>query len=260
MKNFEVKNISGGVKDVDTASRRVKIAISQVGTKDLDGDVIDPGAYTKTIAERGPKGANLIWHLTDHMPSLKSAVGKFSELYLDGNYLTGITDIPNTQWGNDVLEFYKAGAINQHSIGFRTIKQEPVNAGTPEEYNLIKEVLLYEGSSVLWGANPNTPTLSVGKSMTIEEVKTSYKDTLDELGRLHKMFKVGQLTDDSYELIEMKISQLTSKLQQLFEKATLPAVKAVEPDENDLLSALKAFTNNLKRKNDYGNDGDQKAA
>lgn len=242
---YEIKNISDSVKDVDTSSRRVKVAISQVGSKDLDEDVIDTGAYAKTIKERGPKGSNLIWHLTDHYASLKNAVGKFSDLYMEGNYLVGVTDIPKTTWGNDVLEFYSTGTINQHSVGFRTIKSEPVNAETPNEYRLIKEILLYEGSAVLWGANPNTPTLSVGKSLTKEEVLGEYNKTMDELGKLHKMFKTGHLSDESYELIEMKISQLTDKLQQLFIEATQPAVKAVEPETNGLLDVLKTFNNNL---------------
>ena len=123
---FEQKLIADSVRDVSENDRRVKVAISKMGNVDHDGDVIDHGAYTKTVTERGPKGANLIWHLTDHNPSLKSAVGKFSEIYTEGDFLIGITNIPNTTWGNDVLEFYKSGHINQHSIGFRTIKAESV--------------------------------------------------------------------------------------------------------------------------------------
>jgi HK97 family phage prohead protease len=247
VKNYEIKNISDGVKDVDTSSRRVKVAISQVGSKDLDSDVIDSGAYNKTIKERGPKGSNLIWHLTDHNASLKSAIGKFSELYMEGDYLVGITNVPKTTIGNDMMALYADGHINQHSVGFRTIKSEPVNADKNNEYRLIKEILLYEGSAVLWGANPNTPTLSVGKSLTKEEVLSEYNKTMDELGKLHKMFKTGHLSDESYELIEMKISQLTDKLQQLFIEATQPAVKAVEPETN-VVDVLKTFNNNLKGK------------
>ena len=44
---FEVKNVSDSVKDVDTVSRRVKVAISEMGSKDLDNEVIDQNAYNK---------------------------------------------------------------------------------------------------------------------------------------------------------------------------------------------------------------------
>jgi hypothetical protein len=70
---------------------------------------------------------------------------------------------------------------------------------------------------------------------------------LDELGKLNKMFKSGHLSDQSYELIEIKVSQLTTRLQQLFEEATQPAVKAVEPDSDGLLDVLKTFNNTLKQ-------------
>ncbi len=237
MKTFyEVKSISDSVKDVDTNSRRVKVVISRMGNKDLQGDVIDHGAYDKTLKERGPKGSNLIWHLTDHNPSFKTAVGKFSELYVQGNDLVGVTDIPKTSWGNDMIEFYSSGHINQHSIGFRTIKSEPVNADTADEYTLIKEVLLYEGSAVLWAANPMTPTLSVGKS--IEECKGEIDKLTDEWGMLMKSLRDGKFTDETFELIELRIQQNQERQKQLFEMLTTqPVLSTVEPEEKDIVSA-----------------------
>ena len=106
---FEQKLIADSVRDVSETSRKVKVAISQMGSKDFDNDVIDHGAYNKTMTERGPKGANLIWHLTDHNPSLKSAIGKFSELYVEGDYLVGVTDVPNTTWVMMSLNFTSQG-------------------------------------------------------------------------------------------------------------------------------------------------------
>lgn len=247
--NFETKAVSGGVVDVDDKSRRVKVAVSEMGSKDLDNDVIDRGAYTKTIKERGPKGANLIWHLTDHWPSLQKAVGKPADIYVDGNKLIFLTDIPNTSWGNDMLEFYKTGTINQHSIGFRTIKADPQEAGTPNEYRLIKEVLLYEGSAVLWGANPNTPTLSVGKSMTKQDQEKTFFDTIGEINNFTRLLKKGSLTDEAFELIELELIQKTDRLQELY-SLTQPA-KAVEPEKGkDLLDVLKTFNNSLILQNE----------
>ena len=236
---YEIKNVANSVIDVDDNSRRVKVVISEMGSKDLDNDVIDNGAYTKTINERGPKGANLIWHLTDHNPSLKTAIGKFSEVYVDGQKLVGVTDIPNTSWGNDVLEFYKSGHINQHSIGFRTIKREPVNAGKSDEYNLIKEVLLYEGSAVLWGANPNTPTLSAGKSATKEEAEAEVTKLQDEMLLLTKSLKDGRYTDSSFEMIEMRMGQLSERIKNLFTSMNTQPADAVEPKNEEIENTVK---------------------
>ena len=239
---FEQKMIADSVRDVSENDRRVKVAISKMGNIDHDGDVIDHGAYTKTITERGPKGANLIWHLTDHNPSLKSAVGKFSDIYTDGDYLVGITTIPNTTWGNDVLEFYKSGHINQHSIGFRTIKAEAVKGDKP--YNLIKEVFLYEGSAVLWGANPMTPTLTVGKSLTKDEAVAEHEKLSKELGLLMKSLKDGRFTDEAFEFIEIRTAQIHEAIKTLLNtEITQPVVETVEPKVD--LTGLSSNINNL---------------
>lgn len=236
---FEVKEVANSVVDVDTTSRRVKVVLSEMGSKDLDNDVIDFGAYTKTISERGPKGKNLIWHLTDHWPDLKHAVGKFSDLYEDGSKLIGITDIPNTTWGNDVLEFYKTGTINQHSVGFRIIKSEPVNAGNPDEHRVIKEMLLYEGSAVLWGANPNTPTLSVGKSMTPEQIADRYN-------KLQKAFKDGSYTDETFAILEAQIKQIEQEMAQKYlqsiEQKTTDPVFTSQPEAKGIADELYLLT------------------
>lgn len=238
---FEQKMIADSVRDVSEADRRVKVAISKMGNVDHDGDVIDHGAYTKTITERGPKGANLIWHLTDHNPSLKSAIGKFSDVYTEGDYLVGITNIPNTSWGNDVLEFYKSGHINQHSIGFKTIKSEAVKGVTP--YNLIKEVFLYEGSAVLWGANSMTPTLTVGKSISKDEAIAEHERLSKELGLLMKSLKDGRFTDEAFEFIEIRTAQIHEAIKTLLNTDVTQPVEAVEPKVD--FSGLNSNINNL---------------
>lgn len=245
MKNYEEKNINGGVLDVDTTSSRVKVAISRMGNLDLDGDVIDKTAYNRTIKERGPKGANLIWHLTDHRAALTNAIGKFKELYVEGDYLAGVTDIPATTLGKDMLIMYQEGHINQHSVGFRTISSEPQKAGTAQEYRLIKEILLYEGSAVLWGANPETPTLSVGKSMTKEEQAENFLTITKEIDNLAKLLRQGKLSDETLQLVEIDLVQKTEKLKQLYNEAIQPAEKAFDPASNSLLKGIDSFINSL---------------
>jgi HK97 family phage prohead protease len=241
MKYYDVKNIDKGVLDVDTKSNRVKVAISRMGTLDLDNDIIDKTAYNRTIKERGPKGANLIWHLTDHNASMTTAIAKFKELYVEGDYLIGVTDIPETTIGKDMMILYQEGHINQHSVGFRTISSEPQKAGTPQEYRLIKEILLYEGSAVLWAAHPDTPTISVGKSLTKDEYDKEFLETTKQINNLAKLLRKGKLSDTSLELMEIDLIQKTEKLKQLYE-ATQPAYPASDPAES-LFLAIKEFNN-----------------
>ena len=84
MKQYNIKAVDASVMDADQSTRTVKVAFSQMGSIDRDNDIINSGAFTKTIKERGPKGSNQIWHLVDHNASLKSALGKPHELYEEG--------------------------------------------------------------------------------------------------------------------------------------------------------------------------------
>jgi HK97 family phage prohead protease len=250
MKNFEVKSIIGEVADVDRKTRKVKIVLNRTGVKDLDNDIIDKSAFEKTIQERGPKGTKQIWHLTDHTPSLKSALGKFDEVYMDGHDLVGINEIVESKDTEHIWKLYLKGDITEHSIGFKTIKADNKEDASIGKYNLIKEVMLYEGSAVLWGANMHTPTLSVGKSLTKEEAVSEYAKTLEELNKLHKLFKTGHLSDESFELLEMKVAQLTDKLQHLFTQATQPDAKSVEPDQ--MKDVFETFIQNTLNTADDG--------
>lgn len=239
MKSFyDIKTVDNSVKDVDTTSRRVKVVISEMMSKDLDNDVIDAGAYNKTLQERGPKSKNLIWHLTDHHPSLKSAVGKPIEIFSEGNQLVMVTDIPNTQWGSDMIEFYSKGAINQHSIGFKTLRSDPVGKGD-DQYTLIKEIFLYEGSAVLWGANPNTPTLTVGKSL-------NKKDLTERYDVLRKCKNDGNFSDEIFPILEAQLKETEKQIIEYFTlqkdllEATAPIIPIItQPDVTDFVKQLE---------------------
>lgn len=234
--------------DVDPKTRRVKNAFSMAGVMDSDRDIIDEGAYTKTISERGPAGKSLIWHQVDHSGSLTRSLGKFQELYFDRTtkYLVGVTDIRNTTVGNDTLEFYTQGDINQHSIGFSVVKRDVYN---PDDYTnryaVIRELKLYEGSAVLWGANEFTPNLSVGKS-GVKPTRETLERYLKELERVSNMFRKGNFSDDAFEMLEYRILHLRTELKTIFESllpnTTQPVAPAtVQPvnEDQELLKGLQ---------------------
>lgn len=245
-KEIQYKDFEGDVKDivrdVDAPSRTVKIAIASFGESNLDRDrdIILSSAVTKTIKERGPKGTNEIWHMADHWYDLAHGLSKFSELYVEGEYLMGVSTIAKTPVGDIAMEHYVAGNINQHSIGFSVINEEPQKNGT----TIIKEIALWEGSAVLWGANPNTPVFSVQKSLTKERAKAMFSTFI-------KGLKSGNHSDDTYYLMELQAKQLQQYINDLEEKATAPAsvtqpdpVKSV--DYTKVVSELNSITNLFK--------------
>jgi HK97 family phage prohead protease len=236
MKQFTTKSVDSNIIDIDATTRKVKAVWSTTEIMDLDNDIIASGAFTKSINERGPGGKNLIWSLIDHRADIKHTIGKPEELYVQGNQLIAVTPIIKTEAGEDALKLYEAGVANQHSIGFSTIISD-YNQET--HIRIIKELKLYEGSLVLWGANPETPTLSV-KGMQPEEAKEKVTKRLD---LLYKAFKNGKFTDDTFSLIEIEIEQLKKAIIDI----SAQPVKAVEPDNSKLIEAIKSFNNTLKK-------------
>jgi HK97 family phage prohead protease len=237
MKQYSVKDIMNGVEDVDKESRKVKAVWARMSNVDLDNDIISPAAFTKTINERGPQGKNLIWSLVDHKTSMKYALGKPKELYVEGDALIAVTEVIETEMGEDMLKLYEAGLINQHSIGFSTIKSEMDNS---TGIRTITELMLYEGSAVLWAANPETPTISIYKGMEPEVVKETLNGRLE---KLIKAFKHGTFTDETFSLLEIEIKQIQTAINEI---TTQPAAKAVEPESTVVLDALKQLNHRLK--------------
>jgi HK97 family phage prohead protease len=241
MKQFQSKDIANGIMDVDTSTRRVKAVWSRMNNIDLDGDIIVPEAFTKTLTERGPVGKNLIYSLVDHQADMNNVIGKPEEIYVDGDMLVAITPIVETQKGTDMLKLYEAGLINQHSIGFSTIKS---NLGQNENKDIryITELKLYEGSAVLWGANPETPTLSV-KSQTKEDLNT-------RLEKLLKSFRNGKFTDETFALMEIQIKKIQTDLLAL--DITQSVQETIEPKQSvdndaEVLKAIKQFNKLFKK-------------
>jgi HK97 family phage prohead protease len=246
-KNYTLKSADGTIIDIAPETRTVKACWSRIGNLDLDNDIIIASAFTKTIAERGPLGKNMVWSLVDHRADMAHTLGKPKELYIEGDMLVAVTDLVKTECGEDAIKLYEAGLINQHSIGFSTIKSE---YDSQSGVRTITELKLYEGSAVLWGANPETPTLGF---------KGEYKNTKETLSlrleNLIKAFRGGTFTDDTFALMEIQIKQIQAELVALevAETITQPA-EAVEPtpaiaeaSNEEVLKAIKQFNNLFKK-------------
>ena len=229
MSNFyNKKSIEGAPIDLEDNSRVITMYYSAFGNVDSDGDVITPGAFSKTLKENGPQGKNRIWHLMNH--STDKPIAKPYEIMEDAYGLKASVKIPNTTLGNDLYELYKDGHITEHSIGFQTIKSQKKSG-----YNEINEIRLLEGSSVLWGANANTPTVGV---------KSQIKSTLvDEMGKTIKSLRNGHFTDETFQLLELKLKQLQQYLSEIEDEESITseptADEALEPKEEDPMISVK---------------------
>lgn len=226
MSAYQIKSIPAQVKDVDTKSRTVTGYFSQFGSVDSDGDMIMPGAFSKSIQENGPDSMRKrIVHLYQH--DVTMPLGKPKMLTEDDKGLYFESEIVDTSYGMDVLKLYEAGVINEHSIGFSTIKAAPKG-----EYNEITEVRLYEGSTVTFGANENTPFLGF-KDMTKDQA-------IDRVQKLTKAVRSGTFKDETFHLLEIQLRQLEQYIVDSL-KAQEPVSTPTAEEPSDLVETLDSF-------------------
>lgn len=109
-KTFEFK-----LTATDPEGRTIEGYAAVFGNKDLGGDVIHPGAFTKTLAERGGK-VRLLWQ---HNPG--EPLGKLLEVREDPAGLFIKAVISDTMRGRDALALLRDGAIGGMSIGYDAI-------------------------------------------------------------------------------------------------------------------------------------------
>lgn len=230
---YEKKYFNLKALDVDTATKSVKVAIAQMEDVDRDEDVFADMAFDRTIKNKGPEGSNEIWHLLDHTPTSFSALSKFKEVYKEGKYIVGVSQYKDSfAWREVAWPLYESGDFTQHSVGFRTVKSEQ-----KQGYRLITEVELWEGSAVLWGAQPDTPTIQVRKGMTFQE---QTKDLQSRLNRLCKFIQSSQDIEERKSLIEIEFKQIQQQIIDL-ENSTQPVEKTPDPE----VKAIKRSWSNL---------------
>lgn len=242
-KKFDYKSAGTqmSVKDVDTKSGIVTGYFASFDTVDSYMDMIVKGAFKKTIIERGPSGTNQIKHLLQH--DCDEPIGFIQVLKEDKIGLYFESKMSSTDDGQDVLTMYSEGIYNEHSIGYRTIKEERVDdANGNLLYFKLAEVKLWEGSTVLWGANSNTPFLGF-KSAD----KPSLKNELDaKFEKCIKAISLGNLKDETYQKLEIELL----KIKEAYNSLIIPQSqnRTEEPKNLDNLKKLSELLTIKKNK------------
>ena len=228
--NIEFKSSFAGIKDVDIKNRIVTGYLSEFGSMDYDQDIIEKGAFAKSIMERKSD----IFFLNQH--DWKQPHGKFNLLQEDskGLYFESMP-LPNTTYSNDLIELYGLGIVKEHSIGFSTIKADWHADGYSRT---IKEVKLYEGSNVTLGANPNTPFTGF-KARTEKEIN-------DQVSLIIKAVRNGNFTDETFGQLEIALKMLQTEAYELGKKALEEPNTITQDKEPLIIDTLKQFTNSLK--------------
>jgi HK97 family phage prohead protease len=228
----------GQISDIDENLGIVKGYGSVFGNKDSDNDIIEKGAYKRTIKNNGSRVKYLYQH------DITKPIGKMKELYEDEKGLVFVAEVPKTTFGNEVLELMKYGVIDENSVGIMPVKKDYDEDGV----RMIKEVKLYEISAVTIAANDEAKIL---------EVKGQYNDT-DYLSKrfdnLIKVIRKGSVSDDLGYLIEYELEVLKSLIardntHQSDEELTRDNTHLEAKEDNTTSdSIIKYMFNNLNSK------------
>lgn len=216
----------------------VEAYVSIFGNVDFAGDIIQEGAFAKSLLRKLPKG---VWAHDWEKPIAKTLEAKETS---KGLYIKGQFNL-ETQRGKESFSDIKFGTIDEFSIGFRI---------TDEEYNdkgirIIKEAELYEWSPVLVGANPETHPISV-KSKKKNEEKNILEDEMDfDQTDQNKKWKMIYKVDDifykffdvylrattkssDFKSLTQDMSEMFEELAKNFEEITAD-IKDFKPSSNE---------------------------
>lgn len=163
---------------------------SVFGNKDLGNDVIERGAFLKSLKRRKPQNVKLLYQHKSDMP-----IGVFDEIREDDHGLVVKGRLAlKTQAGAEAYELLKMGALDGLSIGFRVNPKE-VSYDKRGNKRIIKEVDLMEVSLVTFPMNPQATVRSVkGEEISIREWENGMRDAFS-LSRSEAKMAAKAVTD-----------------------------------------------------------------
>ena len=126
------------------------------GNKDLGGDIIEKGAFAKSIGRKGAKAVKLLYQHKSDEP-----IGVFDEIIEDDRGLKVKGRLAmGTQRGREVHELMKMGALDGLSIGYR-VEPKYVDYDEKGKTRRLKSVDLMEISAVTFPMNPKARVTAV---------------------------------------------------------------------------------------------------
>jgi len=199
---MERKTFQTAAIKLDEAQGIVEHIIAVMGNLDMGNDIIHPGAFAKTISERGTKVRVLDAHNTDSImrvlgkPRSMREIGKHelpSDLLMkypdaNGALLVETQYLMNTPEGKGAFERIQSGAVDEYSIGYDPLDfdySDVVHDGKKVTARNLRTLKLYEYSPVLWGMNSATATLSAKEKPSEEKPWNVFKE--DGKWRVYKL-------------------------------------------------------------------------
>ncbi|HMO86807.1 MAG TPA: HK97 family phage prohead protease [Lacipirellulaceae bacterium] len=191
MSKREIKS-AGAPQFKDVNGRTVYGIFSVYGVIDSYGDIVMPGAFSKTLRERGDKIVHLWQH--DMWSPPTAAIDELVDLTREQLPTEILRDYPEatggmgvkrtyltTPRGDEVLTNITSSVPLEMSFAFRSIKYD---FGEVDErpVRYLRELALFETSDVLWGANPATIASSGKSGLPLDMLELHLQQALERDG------------------------------------------------------------------------------
>src|SRR5690554_6280413 len=163
---MELKSVATDFKV--SGKREIEGHAAVFGNRDSYGDIIQPGAFARTLAsDRGR--VKVLWQHDSSNP-----IGKPLEMLEDERGLRVRARIADTTQGRDAMALFDAEVIDELSIGYDAIVEE---YDSEKSVRYLREIKLWEFSPVTWAANELAKITAVKSASDLDAV-------LDRLERI----------------------------------------------------------------------------
>ena len=228
MDKLEYKNVSAGLEvKKDGNNLYIEGYAAKFGNVDSYNDIIQQGAFALFLASEDAKRVRLCYQ-----HDFDNVIGVIESMYEDEQGLKFRAKISNTTLGKDVATLLEDGAINEFSIGYRTVKSSMDNE---QNIRTLQEVYLYEISPVTRAANEKATLQAserkeennnIKKDSEMEEELKKLQAELAEAKEARKiadnaLAEAGKVKDleektDAYKVeVETNIENLDASIKQL---------------------------------------------
>lgn len=173
----ERKAFSFELESADESTGEFSGYAAVFGNRDSGNDIIEKGAFAKTIVEDFHRIKILALHNDCWLP-----VGKPIELREDDRGLFIKGKISDTSMGRDIRTLLKDGVLNELSIGYGAVE---FDYDSKQDIRHLREIKLWEVSIVTWAMNDQARVEEV-KAM-VEDLRTEVKSGKITQARLNAL-------------------------------------------------------------------------
>lgn len=229
---MEYSNLLLNAKDIDEKKGIVSFYFADFDSTDAHGRRMHKNAFNRTFNNNFKRFA----HLLNHDPNI--IIGKPLEVNTDSKGAYMVSQLSKSSHGQDALIQYQEGIYNEHSFGF--LIKDSIQDGKVE---IVNELQMFEASTVTWGANKETPMISLNN--IIEQLQSN-QDTKEVIKKLD--FLITKLPFEDIEKYNESLDKLLknvgsfemiiNKIDEL--KALLPATSHQNPQKsvNELIQFI----------------------